>query len=134
MSWLFASGDQSIKASASASVLPINSQCLFPLGLTGLISLLPRGSQESSPAPQFKSFNSLALSLFYGPTLTSIYGKTITLAIWTFIGKVMSLVLHTLTRLDMAPLPRLARSKSLLIDSINITHQMTQFLPKMNLH
>ena len=32
-----------------------------------------RDSQESSPAPQFKSMNSLALSLFYGPTLTSIH-------------------------------------------------------------
>jgi len=44
MSWLFASGGQSIgasaSASASASVLPMNIQGLFPLGLTGLISLL----------------------------------------------------------------------------------------------
>ena len=29
-------------------------------------------SQESSPAPQFKSFNSLVLSFLYGPTLTSV--------------------------------------------------------------
>ena len=33
----------------------------------------PRDSQESSPAPQFKSINSLALSLLCGPTLTSIH-------------------------------------------------------------
>ena len=33
----------------------------------------PRDSQESSPAPQFKSINSSALSLPYGPTLTSVY-------------------------------------------------------------
>ena len=33
----------------------------------------PRDSQESSPTPQFKSINSLALSLLYGPTLTSIH-------------------------------------------------------------
>ena len=32
----------------------------------------PRDSQESSPAPQFESINSLVLSLLYGPTLTSI--------------------------------------------------------------
>ena len=32
----------------------------------------PRDSHESSPAPQFKSINSLALSLLYGPTLTSV--------------------------------------------------------------
>ena len=31
----------------------------------------PRDSQESSPAPRFKSINSLALSLLYGPTLIS---------------------------------------------------------------
>ena len=40
MSHLFSSGGQSIGASASASVLPMNIQDWFPLGLTGLISLL----------------------------------------------------------------------------------------------
>ena len=39
MSCLFASGGQNIGASASASVLPVNTQGWFPLGLTGLISL-----------------------------------------------------------------------------------------------
>ena len=43
MSRLFASGSQSIGASDSASVLPMNIQGLFPLELTGLISLLSRG-------------------------------------------------------------------------------------------
>ena len=33
----------------------------------------PRDSQESSPAPQFKSINSLALSFLYDPILTSIH-------------------------------------------------------------
>ena len=33
----------------------------------------PRGSQECSATPQFKSINSLALSFLYSPTLTSIY-------------------------------------------------------------
>ena len=41
MSWLFASGGQSI--GASASVLPMNIQGWFPLGLTSLISLLSKG-------------------------------------------------------------------------------------------
>ena len=40
---LFASGGPSIGAPASASVLPMNIQALFPLGLTGLISLLSKG-------------------------------------------------------------------------------------------
>ena len=39
----FASGGQSIGASASASVLPMNIQDWFPLGSTGLISLLSKG-------------------------------------------------------------------------------------------
>ena len=72
MSHLFASGSQSIGASASASALPMNIQGWFPLKLTGLISLLSKELQESSPAPQFESISSLALSLLYGPTLTTI--------------------------------------------------------------
>ena len=43
MSWLFASVCQSIRASASASVLPMNSQGWFLLELTGLIFLLSKG-------------------------------------------------------------------------------------------
>ena len=43
MSWLFPSGDQCIRASASASVLPMNIQDGFPLGLSGLISLQSKG-------------------------------------------------------------------------------------------
>ena len=43
MSQLFTSGGQSIGASASASVLPVNIQGLFPLGWTGLISWLSKG-------------------------------------------------------------------------------------------
>ena len=71
MIWLLVSGVQSIRA--STSVLPMNIQGWFPLGLTGLISLSPRNSQESSSTPQFKSINSLALGLLYGPALTSIH-------------------------------------------------------------
>ena len=57
---------------ASASVLPMNIHGWFPLGLTGLISLLSKCSQDSSPAPQFKSINFSMLSLLYGPTFTPI--------------------------------------------------------------
>ena len=73
VSWLFASGGQSIGASASASILPMNIQDWSPLRLTGLNSLSPRDSQESSPMPQFKSISSLALSFLYGPTLKSTW-------------------------------------------------------------
>ena len=71
VSQFFTSGGQNIGGSSSASVL-MNIQDWFPLGLAGLIFLLSM-SQESSPAPQFESINSLALSLLYGPTLTSIH-------------------------------------------------------------
>ena len=72
-SQLFASGCQSIGASASASVLPLKIQDWFPLGLLSLVWLVwfpcsPRDSEESSPTPQFKSINSSMLSLLYGPT------------------------------------------------------------------
>ena len=73
VSQFFPSGGQSIGVSASASVLPMNIQGLFLLGLTGFISFSPRDSQESSPTPQFKSINSSVLSFLCGPTLTSIY-------------------------------------------------------------
>ena len=59
--------------SASASVLLMKIQDCFPLGLTGLISLQSRDSPESSPTPEFKSINTLMLSLLYGPTLTSVH-------------------------------------------------------------
>ena len=43
MSQFFTSGGHSVGASASASVLPMNIQNWFPLGLTGLISLQSKG-------------------------------------------------------------------------------------------
>ena len=69
----FTLGGQSIGISASASVLPMNTLDWFPLGWTGWSPCSPRDSQESSPIPQFKGINSLALSFLYSPTLTSIY-------------------------------------------------------------
>ena len=45
---------------------------LLQNGLVGSLCS-PRDSQESSPTPQFKSINSLALSLLHSPTLTSVH-------------------------------------------------------------
>ena len=74
MSQLFPSSGQSIGVSASASVLPMNSQDWFPLGWTGWISLLSKGlSRESSPTPQFKNINFSALIFPHSPMLTSIH-------------------------------------------------------------
>ena len=58
--------------------------------------------------------NSLALSLLYGPTLTSIHntGKNIALIRQTFVGKVISLLFNTPSKFVIAFLPR---SKHLLI-------------------
>ena len=73
MSQLFAWAGQSTRVSALASVLPKKSQGWSPPEWTGWISLQSKDSQESSPTPQFKSINSLALSLLHSPTLTSIH-------------------------------------------------------------
>ena len=104
-----ASGGQIIGASASASVLPVNIQDWFPLGLTGLSPCNSRVSQESSPTPQFKSIKSLVLSFFFivqlsHPHMTT--GKTIALTRQTFVGKVMSLFFNILSRLVIVFLPR----------------------------
>ena len=74
MSWLFASRGQSIGASASASVLPMNIQDWFPLGLTGLISLQSKEFSRvfSNPTVQKHQFSS-TVSLLYDPTLISIH-------------------------------------------------------------
>ena len=71
VSQLFASGNQSIGASASASVLPMNIQGWFPLGLTGLISLQSKGLSRVFSNTTVWSISS-ALSPLYGPTLTSL--------------------------------------------------------------
>ena len=74
MNQLFASGGQSIGVSALALVLSMNIQDLFPLGLTGLISLQSKGLSRVFSYMTVKGINSSALSLFYVPGLTSWEG------------------------------------------------------------
>ena len=66
MSLLFASGGQSIGASVSAPVLPMNTQGWFPLGLTEWISLLSKGLSRvfSSTIVQKHQFFSAQPSLW----------------------------------------------------------------------
>ena len=100
-SWLFTSGDQSIGASTSASVLPMNIQDWFPLGLTSLISLLSKGLSRvfSSTTVRKHEFFSSQLSLCSNSHIhTWLLEKTIALTIWIFVGKVMSLLFNTLSR------------------------------------
>ena len=104
----FASCGQSTGVSASALVFPTNIQDWFPLGWTGWSPCSPRNSQVSSPTPQFKSINSLALIFLYSPTLISIhdYWKKHSLARQTLVGKAMSLLFNTLSSLVITFLPR----------------------------
>ena len=64
MSWLFASGGQSIGLSASTSVLPMNTQDWSPLGWTGWISLQSKGLSRvfSNTTVQKHQFFSAQLS------------------------------------------------------------------------
>ena len=72
MSRLFPLDSQSTGVSASASALPMNIQSWFPLGLTGLISLLSTGLSRAFFNTTIWSISSLMLSLVYGPTFTAI--------------------------------------------------------------
>ena len=106
MSRFFTLGDQSI--GASASVLPMNIQDWFPLGLTGWIFFHSKVTLKSL----FQHYNSKAANFlcsaffivqFSYPYMTT--GKTIALTRWTFVAKVMSLLFNILSRF-IAFLPR----------------------------
>ena len=68
---VFASGGQSIGASASASVLPMNNQDWFPLGLTGLISLQSKRFSRVFSNTTFQKCQFLILSFLFSPTCDS---------------------------------------------------------------
>ena len=75
MSQFFASDGLSI--GVSASTLSFQWTLRTDLLQNGLVGspCSPRDSQESSPAPQFKSISSLVLSFLYSPTLISIHDR-----------------------------------------------------------
>ena len=72
-SQFFASRGQSIGVSASASVLPMNIQDWFLLGLTGLIFLQFKRLSRVFSHTTVQSISSSVLSFLYSPTLTSIH-------------------------------------------------------------
>ena len=77
MSQLFISGGQSIVASASALVPPMNIQGLFPLGLTGWISLQSKGLSRvfsSTIVQKHQSFSTQA-SLWSKSQIVLCFGK-----------------------------------------------------------
>ena len=114
MSQFFASGGQSIGVLASASVLPMNIQDLFPLGLTGLISLESQGlsrvfSNTTIQKHQFFGAVFFTSNCFLYIQLSHPYittGKAIALTRWTFVSKVMSLLFNMLSSVVIAYLPR----------------------------
>ena len=98
MSWLFASGGQSI--GASTSVLPMNIQLIsFRIDWFDLLAV--QGTLTSLSQHR----NSKRHSAFFMVQLSRPYmttGKTIALTIWTFVGKVMSLLFTTPSRFLIA--------------------------------
>ena len=114
MSQLFTSGGQRIGVSASASVLPMNTQDWSPLGWTGWISLQSKGlSRVISNITVWKhQFFGAQVSLWSTLISLHVYWKTVALTRQIFIDKEMYLLFNTLTRWVMTFLPR---SKHLLI-------------------
>ena len=95
MSRFFTSSGQSIGVSASASVLPMNIQDWFPLGLTGLIPLQSKRTLKSLLQHHSSKASILRSSAFFMVQLSHAYmttGKTIALTRQSFFGKVMSLL------------------------------------------
>ena len=104
LSQLFTSGGQSIGVSASASVLPVNTQDWPPLGWTGWISLQSKSllQHHSSKASMLRHSAFFIVQLSHSYMIT---GKTIALTRQTIVCKVMSLLFNMLSRLVITFLP-----------------------------
>ena len=93
LSQFFTSGGQSIGVSASASALPMHIQDWFTLGWTGWVFLWSKGLSRvfSNTIAQKHQFLALFIVQLSHPFMTT--GKTIAWSRWTFVSKVMSLLL-----------------------------------------
>ena len=103
VSQLFASGGQTVGASALVISHPTNIQGWFPLGLTGLISLLSKGLSRvfsSTTVLKHQFFWRSASFMFQLSHLYMTTGKTIALTIQTFDSKVISLLFNILPSLS----------------------------------
>ena len=114
MSRFFASGSQSIGVSASASVLPMNihsneySELIF-FRIDWCDLLAVRGTLKSLLQHHSSKASILRLSVFFTVQLSHPYmtiGKTIALTRRTIVGKIISLLFNTLSRLALTFLPR----------------------------
>ena len=100
MSWLFISDAQSTEVSASASAFPVNIQDWFPLGMTGLISLLSKGlsrvfsSTTKASIPRHSAFFMVQLTSLhdywknYGFDYTDLYWQSDVSASVNFVAAV----------------------------------------------
>ena len=129
MSWFFTSGGQNIGVSASTSVLPINIQGWFPLGLTGWISWPSKGLLRvfSNTIVQKHQFFSAQLSLWSNSHIHMwLLEKT---ELWLDgLLLLMSLLFNMLSKLVIAFLPR---SKCLLISWLQSPSAMILELKKI---
>ena len=109
MRWLLAPGGQNIGASDSVSVLLMNIEDWFPLGLTGWISLQCKGLSRVFFNTTVLKASILQCSAFFIVQLLRPYmtiGKIIALTRRTFVGKIMFLLFNMLFRLVITFLPR----------------------------
>ena len=104
MSQLFPSGGQSIGASGSASALPVNIQlvsfrigCFDILAVRGILKCLLQHHKPKASILCHSAFLMIELT-----HLNMTTEKAIVLTIWTFVGKVMSLLYTMLSRFDMS--------------------------------
>ena len=103
------SGSQSVRASTSVSVLPMNTQGWFSLALTVFDLLAVQGTLTSLVQHHNLKASILQHSVFFMVQLLHLYmttGKTVVLTIQTFVAKMMFLFFNTLSMLVMAFLPR----------------------------
>ena len=84
VSWLFASGGQNTGASVSASVLPVNIQGWFPLGLTSLISLLTKGLSRGLLQHHSSKESVFPCSSFFMVQLSHLYMTTKKTMLWLY--------------------------------------------------
>ena len=101
VNWFFPAGSRSFEASVSASVLPMNIQDWFPLGLTGLISLQSKGLSRvfsSTTVQKHQLFSSQSFLMVQPSHSYMTTGKTIALTICTFVSKLMSQLFSMLSR------------------------------------
>ena len=132
MSQFFTSDGQSIRVSASASVLPMNFQDWFPLGWTAWISLQSKGLTRVFTSTIVQKHQFFGIQPSWWSTSYMTTGKTIALTRRNFVGKVMSLLFNMLSMLVIAFLPRKIVGKivgTIVVIILSLVAQTVKSLP-----